>query len=1085
MVFARRSKGNERQKLLAARKGERSEDAPRVLKPKLVRRLSGIFKKNIERKVETSFEDIDIQTAPPTPDSAIDIQIIPKSFSEPPAPEELSHAPEEQSATPEEQSHGATTISDLSQSVTPSGVNRLSEFSNFQQEKNDSIDDDIIDRKATHDAASKTAKRDINTNTSCSAESVVANLLGLMDQTCGAIPMSSDAKSGLFRADSTANRVGTVKSWGTRYSDAEEDTQYYGSTIASDEKRENSESSKASSDTRATAEFAEPITHEDFELILDLSCIGNDSKRRAAAQTKNKNSVSKVEKKEIKEGKTPSRYASKKTSSQSLKSPINKLRPFVKMLTKRKNDNANTDTKKMELSLKLEEKGVSKDKDSLVLKSDDRKIKEENLENEKDSTGKNVQRNGPERMTIDLLGEGELLGEEYLEENERKVLRASQAIKLHKVMADNQKSNNITTKPNADLDENAKKPETVAAVAHPLHKSLPIRDSRISSSDDLSKVQTLQKQNISESEVLSRTSSSPSRILCDSKNDTLVSRPVNMWKSTQDPDSGRLYYYHRLTRMTTWSKPHDFDALVKEEEALRKRLDQEEKKIEEFRNGDKNTVPKDVPYSSNIELSAIKQKKIEDGVTENSSKEKVSSILKKTKVDELNEDSSNNQKEKSSPVMNRIYPEDISLNNVRQYEDHGDAMITDLQHQLKSQPFDEPAEQKDKSKIKTKNAEVETENVHSVMIATVEESSLPERTQTDNTSITNKTEATTKTDKTQRISNMVNDGSIGFQAIKESDEMFDDDSLSSHNEAELPPLSNRTNRATRVTQTRRKTFERTRDLRVEEFTSSRFGLATENFNELANTSSKNTVRQRRLNSNYKSLNRENNRGTVAAITSQLKKCTHASSESEDNYSGDNDTDLDTLTDTVSVLSHPDFEFQTRQENFNKARRQALDDAIRRKDWDLAASVTDHIKNRSLEKSECNIKFKEWTQSEFDKFISKNDWDAVASYIAYMRDNNETQIRDTEEINRNSHEIRSSTKKGSSVDQGDNKGMCTVDSSVKKRFGARSQLQHEGDGRSLSSWDSESFWESDYSSQTSVESGPHSGSYLRPRKEFAC
>jgi hypothetical protein len=64
--------------------------------------------------------------------------------------------------------------------------------------------------------------------------------------------------------------------------------------------------------------------------------------------------------------------------------------------------------------------------------------------------------------------------------------------------------------------------------------------------------------------------------------------------------------------------------------------------------------------------------------------------------------------------------------------------------------------------------------------------------------------------------------------------------------------------------------------------------------------------------------------------------------------------FDTLTDTVSALSVPDPDFGIRKQEFDRARRRALDDAIRRKDWELAASVTDNIRNRSMDSSEAEV-----------------------------------------------------------------------------------------------------------------------------------
>jgi hypothetical protein len=183
---------------------------------------------------------------------------------------------------------------------------------------------------------------------------------------------------------------------------------------------------------------------------------------------------------------------------------------------------------------------------------------------------------------------------------------------------------------------------------------------------------------------------------------------------------------------------------------------------------------------------------------------------------------------------------------------------------------------------------------------------------------------------------------------------------------------------------------------------------------------------------------------------------------EESYSGDNEeTDNETFTDTVSGLSQSDYEFQHHKDNFNQARRKALDEAIKRKDWELAASVTDNLRiTHSRDNSDSrHVAISEWTQSELDKFISENDWDAVASYIAHMRDTNG----------------KSKVRRGKASDH---------DSSIQKRFGAKSQLQHSEEERSISSWESDSLWESDdASSASSAVFDARNPRYAR--KEFAC
>jgi hypothetical protein len=100
----------------------------------------------------------------------------------------------------------------------------------------------------------------------------------------------------------------------------------------------------------------------------------------------------------------------------------------------------------------------------------------------------------------------------------------------------------------------------------------------------------------------------------------------------------------------------------------------------------------------------------------------------------------------------------------------------------------------------------------------------------------------------------------------------------------------------------------------------------------------------------------------------------------------------------------------------------------------------------------------------DKFISENDWDAVAKYIAYMRDRSIKESRIStrtpsareEEFPRHTYPVRQTE----SIVTNTSSASSTTSSYLRK-FGARSQLQHST-LQSVSSWESGSEY-SDYSS----------------------
>ena len=93
-----------------------------------------------------------------------------------------------------------------------------------------------------------------------------------------------------------------------------------------------------------------------------------------------------------------------------------------------------------------------------------------------------------------------------------------------------------------------------------------------------------------------------------------------------------------------------------------------------------------------------------------------------------------------------------------------------------------------------------------------------------------------------------------------------------------------------------------------------------------------------------------------------------------------------VTDSVSALSMNEMEFVGGKGGMDEARRRALDDAIHREDWDMAAAISEGMKalKQNNERSKPLSDHQEWQQSELDKFISENDWEAVSEYIAELR-----------------------------------------------------------------------------------------------------
>lgn len=124
--------------------------------------------------------------------------------------------------------------------------------------------------------------------------------------------------------------------------------------------------------------------------------------------------------------------------------------------------------------------------------------------------------------------------------------------------------------------------------------------------------------------------------------------------------------------------------------------------------------------------------------------------------------------------------------------------------------------------------------------------------------------------------------------------------------------------------------------------------------------------------------------------------------------------------------------------------------------------------------------KEWTQQELDSFISKNDWGSVSKYINEMRVNKGSGFG-------NSRPEQVPMRKEPSIQEireriEYNQSLERESSMPKKRFGARSQMQHEeiSEGDSPSAGvESESVWQS--LSSASYESEESSQYYRQQRR----
>merc|ERR1712032_1300111 len=156
-------------------------------------------------------------------------------------------------------------------------------------------------------------------------------------------------------------------------------------------------------------------------------------------------------------------------------------------------------------------------------------------------------------------------------------------------------------------------------------------------------------------------------------------------------------------------------------------------------------------------------------------------------------------------------------------------------------------------------------------------------------------------------------------------------------------------------------------------------------------------------------------------------------KSRDN--GDSGSNASTADDVISKIEDSISALSDMDADFELARRRALDIAVEREDWELAAALCEG--QREVQGTFSNTRYErnEWTQTELDRFISENDWDAVGKYIAHMRDM-ENKRKKSSSVNK---QLVSKDKERQGQTKYDTQGKSPP--RARKKFGARSQLQH--------------------------------------------
>ena len=517
-------------------------------------------------------------------------------------------------------------------------------------------------------------------------------------------------------------------------------------------------------------------------------------------------------------------------------------------------------------------------------------------------------------------------------------------------------------------------------------------------------------------------------------------KPKPVWKAVVDPASGKTYYYHRKTRETTWHKPEElerFEASTGDATPVRKNVssanaqnpargetkfahakndasNQQEPDDSMFQTPTRKTAAKE-SISENSESSSKPTSIVEAALTALTGESKAEEgpadekVQAPTSTDTF-DDTWEKKKEIERLLTDLAPPDKSSVGKLmKEYEGKEDHLLRQLRTKVESQPFDEPF-------LDEPDA---IDNLSSASPG-VPAPKFTSRVTTYMSRASATTKSSTLTDKTERVKNTFG-GKKHIEPISEN--MSAGTSISSQHEEDRMGLGTTSfgyDADPRIPS--KVPVTRERELKVEDLTKSR--VAAETFD-----SNGRVVRGRAANS----------------------------SDPEDgSYYGDNEVNS-YGTDEVSALSDHETDFMHRKENFEAARRRALDDAIEREDWDLAAALSEGMgKSKPGDYAKAHVS---WNQSELDKFIANNDWDAVKSYIARMRGRKNalnTELGALPGAKSTRKSIANAPPRGKSKS---GKVDLTQDTTLTKRIGSKSQLQHT-ELLSESSWTSGSSYDDD-------------------------
>lgn len=490
----------------------------------------------------------------------------------------------------------------------------------------------------------------------------------------------------------------------------------------------------------------------------------------------------------------------------------------------------------------------------------------------------------------------------------------------------------------------------------------------------------------------------------------VIRKPKLVWKSVVDPNSRRTYYYHRKTRETTWRKPEEmklYEVAYKKWRESTSRVDGSE--------AERDEPKKHVDMKEEGKVFSTRSASWPKTVSSDDAK--------------MNENTNNDDlHRKSTPPSGKVtIPVQISENTLKDSkeqdsfaqqrgtvdEDNKGVKIFEKEKETSTkQPFDESKPIDESTPFDEPLADT---NGPGLLF-------LPKSPARFGRTMTYMSKASARsalTDRTEKIRNTGKGRFSGINPINEN--MSTATSISSIHDSDRLHSGRVGITSYRIPS--RVPVHRERQLMVEELTDAR--LSAESYEGHAGERRGRIVR---------------GRAREVEPTPEV-------------YEGDNDTyddygastfDNDTYgTDSVSALSENDTDFLNRRDGFDQARRRALDAAIEIEDWDLAAALSDGMRAVNLpggyEKAHSS-----WNQSELDKFIANNDWNAVKSYIAKMRE-------------------QSKKEQGNGASDRKSKS-----SPANKRVGSRSQMQHR-DVMSESSWsgsDSQSSYET-YDSESEI------------------